>query len=84
MCAGWIFASFDSRRPRGRQPQANRPIQKSRFELSKEEASFRGFEAKAKLKDAKAFGELEVASLVLPRLEAPIVEGPKPLLPIGG
>jgi hypothetical protein len=77
-----IFAGFDTRRPRGRQPQTDRPTQKSRFELSIEETSLRGFETKPKLEDADPFGELATASLVLTRVESPIVEGPKPPLPI--
>jgi hypothetical protein len=83
MSARRILASLDSRRPPDRQPHPDRPTQKSRFELSKEEASFRGLEAKPKLEDADPFGELAIACLVLPGVKAPIVEGPKPPLPIG-
>jgi hypothetical protein len=83
MCARWIFAGLHSRRPGIRQPQPDRSTPQSRLELSKEEASLRGFEAKPKLEDADPFGELAIASLVLSRVEAPIIEGPKPLLPIG-
>jgi hypothetical protein len=38
---------------------------------------------KPKLEDTDPFGELAVASLVLPRVKAPIIESPKPLLSIG-
>jgi hypothetical protein len=82
MRAGWIFASVDSGRPRGGQPEPDRPAQKSRLELLKEEAALRGFEAKSKLEDTDPFGELAIAALVLPRVKAPIVEGPKPPLPV--
>jgi hypothetical protein len=82
MRARWIFASFDTRRQRGRYPQPERPTPESRLELSKEEASVRGFEAKPKLENANPLRELAIASLVLPGVKAPIVEGPKPPLSI--
>jgi hypothetical protein len=83
MSARWIFASLDIRRPPDGQPQPDGPTQKCRFELSKEEASLRGFEAKPELEDADPLGELAIACPVLPGVKAPIVEGPEPPLPIG-
>lgn len=82
MCARRIFASFDPRRPRNWQRHTDRSQHECRFELSKKEVSLRGFEAKPELEDPDPFGELAVASLVLPRVKAPIVEGPAPLLPV--
>ena len=82
MCAHRIFASFDPRRPRNWQRHTHRSKHQCRFELSKEEASLRGFKAKPELEDPDPFGELAVASLILPRVKAPIVEGPAPLLPV--
>jgi hypothetical protein len=81
MCARWIFAGVDTRRQRGRQPHADPPPQECGFELSKQEAALRNFETKSKLENAEPFGEIAVASPVLPRVEAPIAEGPTPSLP---
>ena len=82
-CACWIFASVDSRGPRRRQPQADGSSQECRVELTIEEASLRGFEAKPQLEDADPFGELALAGAVLPRVEPPTVEGSTPSLSIG-
>jgi hypothetical protein len=83
MCARWIFACFDPRRPRSRDAQADRSKQERRFELFKDETPFQDFEAKPELEETDAFGELALAGLVLPRVKASIVERAQPLLPIG-
>ena len=92
-CARRIFARVHPWRRRGRQPQAERSQQQGRADLSKDEASLRGFEAKPKLEDADPFGELALARPGPPAPGPPARysaacqgadrEGPKPPLSTG-
>jgi hypothetical protein len=77
-----IFAGVDSRCPCGRQAQADRSKHNGGFTLSKHEASARRLEAKPEFENTEPLAKLAVISLVLPRIEASIVEGTTPALPL--
>jgi hypothetical protein len=82
MWARRIFPRVDARRQSRRNPYADGSAHDCRFDLSKDEASLGRCEAKPKLEDADSFTDLAVASRVLPRGQASIVEGAAPVLNI--